>query len=65
MNISANQSLHERFGDETRRVLRLAGPLVVGQFAIMGMGVTDVVVSGRAGTDDLAAVTMGFYTKDE
>ena len=64
MNIPANQSLRERFGEEAARVLRLAGPLVVGQFAIMGMGVTDVVVSGRAGTDDLAAVTIGFYLWD-
>ena len=64
MNAIADQTLRQRFSDETRRVLRLAGPLVVGQFAIMGMGVTDVVVSGRAGTNDLAAVTIGFYLWD-
>lgn len=45
-------------------MLRLALPLVAGQFAIIGMGVTDVVVAGRAGTDDLAGVTIGFYAWD-
>ena len=43
---------------------RMAGPLVVGQFAVMGMGVTDVIIAGHAGTDDLAAVTIGYYVWD-
>jgi len=49
---------------ESRRVIALALPLVTGQLALVGMGVTDVVVAGHAGTDDLAAVTLGFYAWD-
>lgn len=49
---------------EALRVLRLAGPLVIGQVAIMGMGVTDVIFAGHAGTADLAAVTIGYYLWD-
>jgi len=49
---------------EARRLLHMALPLVAGQFAVMGMGVTDVVVAGRAGTEDLAGVTIGFYAWD-
>jgi MATE family multidrug resistance protein len=45
-------------------MLHLALPLVAGQFAIIGMGVTDVVVAGHAGTNDLAGVTIGFYAWD-
>ena len=54
----------QRFRAESRRMLHLALPLVAGQFAIIGMGVTDVVVAGQAGTNDLAAVTIGFYAWD-
>lgn len=60
-------ALHPRWRDlraESRRVLALALPLVTGQLALVGMGVTDVVVAGHAGTDDLAAVTLGFYAWD-
>ncbi len=54
----------QRFRAESRRMLHLALPLVAGQFAIIGMGVTDVVVAGHAGTNDLAAATIGFYAWD-
>ena len=49
---------------EARRIARLAWPLAIGQFGIMGMGVTDVIVAGNAGTADLAAVTIGYYVWD-
>ncbi len=49
---------------EGRRLTRMAGPLVIGQFAVMGMGVTDVMIAGNAGTADLAAVTIGYYVWD-
>jgi MATE family multidrug resistance protein len=42
----------------------MAWPLAIGQFGIMGMGVTDVIVAGHAGTADLAAVTIGYYVWD-
>jgi multidrug resistance protein, MATE family len=64
MTTLVEQTGLQRFRAETRRVLRLALPLVVGQFAMMGMGVTDVIVAGHAGTNDLAAVTIGFYAWD-
>ena len=35
----------QRFRAESRRMLHLALPLVAGQFAIIGMGVTDVVIA--------------------
>ena len=49
---------------EGSRLARMAGPLVIGQFAVMGMGVTDVIIAGHAGTADLAAVTIGYYVWD-
>ena len=39
----------------------MAGPLVIGQFAVMGMGVTDVMIAGNAGTADLAAVARAAH----
>lgn len=41
------------------RMLRLALPITLGQLAVVGMTVTDILVAGRASTDDLAAVTLG------
>ncbi len=61
---SRNPPRLQRFRAESRRMLQLALPLVAGQFAIIGMGVTDVVVAGHAGTNDLAGVTIGFYAWD-
>lgn len=49
---------------EATRIARMAGPLVMGQFAVMGMGVTDVIIAGNAGTADLAGVTIGYYVWD-
>lgn len=40
-------------------MLRLALPITLGQLAVVGMTVTDIIVAGRASTDDLAAITIG------
>lgn len=53
-----SDSRETRFRSETRHILRYALPLMVGQLAIMGMAMTDVLVAGRAGTHDLAAVAL-------
>lgn len=47
-----------RFHSEASHILRYALPLMLGQLAIMGMTMTDVLVAGRAGTLDLAAVSL-------
>lgn len=47
-----------RFRHEARHILRYALPLMIGQLAIMGMTLTDVLVAGWAGTHDLAAVSL-------
>ncbi len=41
------------------QLVRLALPITVGQLAIVGMSVTDIIVSGWAGTNELAAVSLG------
>lgn len=41
------------------QILRLAGPLILGQVAVMGMTVTDIYMVGQLGADDLAAVQIG------
>lgn len=46
------------FLQEARHILRYALPLTIGQLAIMGMTMTDVLVAGWAGTHDLAAVSL-------
>lgn len=61
---SAVSRLHRALRAESPRLLRLALPLAVSQLGIIGMGVTDVIVAGHAGRDDLAAVTIGFYAWD-
>ena len=43
----------------TRRVIRLAWPVLVAQLATIGMMAIDTVVVGRAGTDELAALAVG------
>jgi len=44
---------------EAAGILRLAGPLVVNNLALAGMGFADTVMAGRLGTVDLAAVAVG------
>ncbi len=39
--------------------MRLALPITVGQLAIVGMTITDIIIAGRTSTDDLAGVALG------
>lgn len=45
--------------DEFKHLIRLAAPILVAQLAIAGLGIVDTVMSGRVGTDDLAAIGLG------
>ncbi len=42
-----------------RRLFSLAGPLFIAQLAVAGMAITDTVMAGRAGTDQMAVVAVG------
>lgn len=42
-----------------RALLRLAGPILVSQLAVMGLAVIDTVMAGRLSATDLAAVAIG------
>lgn len=44
---------------ELRSLVKLATPVTLGHLALMGIGVTDVIVAGRAGVSDLAGVALG------
>ncbi|MCG5536287.1 MATE family efflux transporter [Ectothiorhodospira mobilis] len=50
--------LHRSLG-ETRRLALLALPILGAQFTQAGMGVADVMMTGRLGATDLAAVSVG------
>jgi len=45
--------------NESRTLLRLAGPLVVNNLAVAGMSFADAVMAGRLGVEALAAVAVG------
>jgi MATE family multidrug resistance protein len=51
-------SSRSRF-DEARKLLRLAGPLIVNNLSIAGMQFADAVMAGRLGAEALAAVAVG------
>ena len=40
-------------------MLRLAGPLILGQVAVVGMTVTDIYMAGQVNADTLAALQLG------
>ncbi|MGD9660192.1 MAG: MATE family efflux transporter [Porticoccaceae bacterium] len=42
-----------------KQLLLLAAPLLVGQLAIIGLSITDIVLSGHVSRDDLAGVMLG------
>lgn len=44
---------------EAAALWQLAWPVLIGQLATVGMGVADVAMTGHAGTDELAAVSLG------
>ena len=52
-------SIFIRYFQELRILSKLATPIALSQLALIGIGVTDVIVSGRAGIVDLAGVTLG------
>ena len=45
--------------DEAVRLFHFGLPLVIGQAAAVGMGLTDVFMAGQASPEDLAGVTLG------
>ena len=45
--------------NETVRLFRLAGPLIVNNLSIAGMQFADAVMAGRLGASTLAAVAVG------
>jgi MATE family multidrug resistance protein len=52
-------SLSSRWSAETRKLLALAGPLIVNNLAIAGMQAADAMMAGRLGAETLAAVAVG------
>ncbi len=46
-------------GAEMRSLWQLAWPMLVGQLATVGMGVSDVAMTGHVSAGDLAAVSLG------
>lgn len=52
-------SSNSTFINNALMLLRLAGPLILGQIAVVGMNVTDIYMAGQVGPDTLAAVQLG------
>ena len=48
-----------KLSTEIKSLSRLALPVALSQLAIMGMGITDVLLAGHAGTDELAGLSLG------
>ena len=48
-----------RFTQESRALLRLAGPIILSQVAQVLMGLVDTVMSGHAGAREQAVVGLG------
>ena len=44
---------------ELRALWQLAWPILIGQLAVVGMGVADVAMAGHVSANDLAAVSLG------
>ena len=44
---------------DLRRIAALAGPVLVGQLAVIAFSVIDTMMAGRASPTDLAAVGLG------
>ncbi len=47
------------FGQDSRRILQLAWPVLVGQLAVLAFGTIDTVLLARLGSQDLAALAVG------
>ena len=52
-------SLFSHWSVETRKLLSLAGPLIVNNLAIAGMQAADAMMAGKLGAETLAAVAVG------
>lgn len=44
---------------ESKQLVKLALPILFAQLALTGLGVVDTIMSGRVGTNDLAAIGLG------
>ncbi|MDD6087845.1 MAG: MATE family efflux transporter [Desulfovibrionaceae bacterium] len=47
-----------RFGRECLNLLRLGVPVFLAQISMVGMGFVDIVMTGRYGTEDMAAIAV-------
>ena len=56
--ISTSNKASPFIGDASD-LLRLAGPLMLGQIAVVGMTVTDIYMAGQVSANDLAALQLG------
>ena len=57
--IVTSADLKPSWTNETGRLLRLAGPLIVNNLSLSGMQFADTVMSGRISAETLAAVAVG------
>ncbi len=55
-----NNKYHHRVNviSESKRIFKLGIPLIISQIALIGMSVTDTLMAGRYGTEDLAAIAV-------
>ncbi|MBN2606080.1 MAG: MATE family efflux transporter [Thiotrichales bacterium] len=49
----------DAFLKETRKLITIFVPILIAQLAVTGLGVVDTIMSGRVGTNDLAAIGLG------
>ncbi|NPA72317.1 MAG: MATE family efflux transporter [Gammaproteobacteria bacterium] len=59
MKLPQNLSLPLAYRLEFKTLLTLAFPILLAQLALTGLGVVDSLMSGRVGTNDLAAIGLG------
>jgi len=52
-------NINSSFLKNAAQLWALAGPLILGQVAVVGMTVTDIYMAGQVSADDLAAVQLG------
>ena len=52
-------NINSSFLKNAAQLWALAGPLILGQVAVVGMTVTDICMAGQVSADDLAAVQLG------
>ena len=59
MSKTHKKSINPSVTANINELLRLAGPLMLGQFAVLGMTVTDIYMAGQINSDTLAALQLG------